>query len=1134
MNPLESFNNKIKIKPEVGEQKHFKVVIHQVKIVKKIDADFDRNAFFDRMREKKLDIVVAKPESIRNEVERNEVERNKRSEVGRVTIGRSEAERSEVGRVTIGRSEVERNKRNEMSKMSKTTTARTKLIIVEPTGLFLKLMSDEIEESSVDKKRRTKPTIKGTAILSPELAEYFDDSSLKQRLPPKSPSVLVKAPAYYLNNREIFINFINTLFKPYHDELKQNKDAISCDTIGLSNGDFSLLTHQKLVRDYMNLYTPYRGLLLYHGLGSGKTCTSIAIAEGMKHHKKVIVLTPASLRMNYMEELKKCGDLIYKKNQYWEWISATSHPEMIEPIAKILNISKESIRKRRGAWFVNVKKKSNYSEMSNDEKKTLDAQLNEMIDSKYTFIHYNGIRTKRLGELTNDFTTNLFDNAVVIVDEAHNLISRIVNKIKKEKDIDEDEQGEKAHAPKHLASKLYEYLLSAKNAKIVLLTGTPVINYPNEFGILFNILRGYIKTWKITLDVKTKSKVDKESLYKLLMVEKSLDYLEYSPASSVLTLTRNPFGFKNKIKKESGYKGITNEKKDVKGDEVLHIDNSFISDEEFIAGIKKLLGKHEIKITKVVATNKKALPDDFELFSGHYIDANSNTLKNADSLKRRIIGLSSFFKSAQESLLPRYDELPGKDYHIVETEMSDAQFKLYEAARAEERKTEKPPSKKGGNSDLYKEQMSTYRIFSRLFCNYAMPDRPKPAKAIVEIQTETKKLERNLDLNNDREGEVEGDEILETVGDVDYKVRVEQKLEEIRENPGEFLSKDALQTHSPKFLHLLENITDEANVGLHLVYSQFRTLEGVGLFSLVLEANGFARFKIKKTQDSWILDIAEEDLMKPKYALYTGTETAEEKEIIRNIYNGDWNYVPSAIVAELTKKSQNNNLGEICKILMITSSGSEGINLRNTRFVHIMEPYWHPVRSEQVIGRARRICSHKNLPAELQTVEVFVYLMKFSEKQLASNDAIELKRKDLGKTGLIKGKPITSDQYLFEISEIKSKLTKQLTTAIKESAFDCSIYSGANCMNFADPAIDKFAFVPDFRDQPSDITTKINKVAVEWKGEIVPINGTDYVSRRMSKNLLNIYDLESYKQGNPRMVGTLEIDADGNVRFVTL
>jgi hypothetical protein len=39
----------------------------------------------------------------------------------------------------------------------------------------------------------------------------------------------------------------------------------------------------------LNLYTPYRGLLSYHGLGSGKTCTSIGIAEGMKTDKSVVL-----------------------------------------------------------------------------------------------------------------------------------------------------------------------------------------------------------------------------------------------------------------------------------------------------------------------------------------------------------------------------------------------------------------------------------------------------------------------------------------------------------------------------------------------------------------------------------------------------------------------------------------------------------------------------------------------------------------------------------------------------------------------------------------------------------------------------------------------------------------------------
>ena len=172
-----------------------------------------------------------------------------------------------------------------------------------------------------EEKRRTKKAEKGIAVLGPETAIQFGDTPIEKRLPKKQPPVIIRVPSYYMNDREIFVNFINSLFEPYKREFEQNKENISCDTIGKTNEKLSLLTHQKIVRDYMNLYTPYRGLLLYHGLGSGKTCSSIAIAEGMKDAKKIIVMTPASLRSNYMSELKKCGDSIYKKNQYWEWIS---------------------------------------------------------------------------------------------------------------------------------------------------------------------------------------------------------------------------------------------------------------------------------------------------------------------------------------------------------------------------------------------------------------------------------------------------------------------------------------------------------------------------------------------------------------------------------------------------------------------------------------------------------------------------------------------------------------------------------------------------------------------------------------------------------------------------------------------
>ena len=94
--------------------------------------------------------------------------------------------------------------------------------------------------------------------------------------------------------------------------------------------------------------------------------------------------------------------------------------------------------------------------------------------------------------------------------------------------------------------------------------------------------------------------------------------------------------------------------------------------------------------------------------------------------------------------------------------------------------------------------------------------------------------------------------------------------------------------------------------GLHLVYSQFRTAEGIGIFSLVLEKNGFARFRIKKnSMGFWDVDIPDIDEGKPTYALYTGTETVEEKEILRHIYNGEWDQIPESIGNVLKLKYHN-------------------------------------------------------------------------------------------------------------------------------------------------------------------------------------------------------------------------------------
>mgnify|MGYP006246799565 FL=1 len=96
--------------------------------------------------------------------------------------------------------------------------------------------------------------------------------------------------------------------------------------------------------------------------------------------------------------------------------------------------------------------------------------------------------------------------------------------------------------------------------------------------------------------------------------------------------------------------------------------------------------------------------------------------------------------------------------------------------------------------------------------------------------------------------------------DATYNERIQGAIKYLKEHENEVFSRESLEIYSPKFLHILENITDKEHVGLHLLYSQFRTLEGIGLFKMVLDYNGYTQFKIKKASDGvWHLDIAEED-----------------------------------------------------------------------------------------------------------------------------------------------------------------------------------------------------------------------------------------------------------------------------------
>lgn len=1058
------------------------------------------------------------------------------------------------------------------------------------------------------KKRPKKPKESESVVLSvPAESIIYQDQSLGERLKAKSPNVLIKAPAYYLNNREMFVNFITQIFQPYKQEIEDEGSKITCDNLKQKKSkDFSLMTHQKLVRDYMNLYTPYRGILLFHGLGAGKTCGSIAIAEGMKNDKQVFVLTPASLKTNYIEELKVCGDPLYKKNQYWEKINPEGNRHLAQAVSEILNLDFDDVY-ATGAWFVNVNKSPNFDKLDPEQQKEIDKQLRIMIEKKYHFISYNGIRQARLNAMIQNSkekqgTPNPFDNSVIIIDEAHNFVSRIVNKIKRKRTNQSFEEMP-------LSLQLYELILSANNARVVFLTGTPMINYPNEIAILYNMLRGYIKTFTFTLDTteSSVSKINQNAIKNILDKNKILDYIEYKSSTKQLVVTRNPFGFVNRKKKKKdvvNYAGVSNNQ------QYLRDDNFFKKK------IITMLKQENIRIIgDVIITNYKALPDTFDDFIQFFVDPVNSQLKEVDIFKRRILGLTSYFRSASESLLPRYEETP-QYLHIEKIDMSQYQIGIYESARTAERNEEKrnaKKSKRNANLGIYADTTSTYRIFSRAFCNFVFPNeldeeeeimikRPMPREGTtiedaISSKNKKKKSEskgetvdknqgpvteeifdalpieqqlQNIDGLNQREDVDKIKKIEKQQTDTSYRDRIEKALKLLFKNRRKYLTPKALEIYSPKFLKVLQNITSPNNPGLHLIYSQFRTIEGIGVLSLILEANGFRKFTIKKINGIWdIPPMTPEDAGKPTFALYTGTETSEEKEIIRNIFNSDWKKLPSTLATKLKQMNNNNNMGEIIKILMITSSGSEGITLKNTRFVHIIEPYWHPVRTDQVIGRARRICSHQDLPEQYKTVEVFIYLMTFKNEHLYGikdpntnerskpivSDSTKLSKGDRSKED--KEKIFTSDETLYEISMRKKRISNSILKAIKETSIDCSVYSTANaregiaCYSFGSPSSETFTGGPSFSSQEKQSVRKANIKKKVWKGYALTLPepyGKVVIKRtiqnpknKLEKNVGEIYTLASYKAAqknpnlNPTLIGNTQINPNnGKFEFIPI
>ncbi|MHA2333069.1 MAG: helicase-related protein [Candidatus Hodarchaeales archaeon] len=99
------------------------------------------------------------------------------------------------------------------------------------------------------------------------------------------------------------------------------------------------------------------------------------------------------------------------------------------------------------------------------------------------------------------------------------------------------------------------------------------------------------------------------------------------------------------------------------------------------------------------------------------------------------------------------------------------------------------------------------------------------------------------------------------------------------------------------------------------------------------------------------------------------------------------------------------------KALLVSSAGGEGLDLKGTRQVQVLEPHWNEEKVKQVIGRAIRHKSHANLPAKERKVHVEKY--------------------DTYPKGLLGGKKLSVEDWLYDMSDQKERLNNQLLDLIQ-------------------------------------------------------------------------------------------------------
>ena len=661
----------------------------------------------------------------------------------------------------------------------------------------------------------------------------------------------------------------------------------------LCDAEFELSPHQQFVRNFLSFQTPYNSLLLYHGLGSGKTCSAIGVAEEMRDYlnqlginQRIIVVASPNVQENF----------------------------------KIQLFDETKLKLVDGLWSIKsctgnkLLREINPLNMKGLTREKVISQIKHLINSSYLFLGYTEFAhfiekksdvgsslVKNKEEIIKNKLRQSFNNRLIIIDEVHNIRITDDNKAKR------------------VAQELFKLVKNVDNLRLLFLSATPLYNNYKEIVWLINIMN--LNDKRSEIDIKDvfdyygnfRTNEAGVEIGKELLQRKATGYISFVRGD-------NPYTFPYRISPKEFAPTKT-----LQDREYPQIQ---LNGKAIIQGLKYL----SLYITNL---------GEYQTLGYNYIIDN---LIVKDSLPKDIGSNVQYINALGYIELQR----PLEALNIVY------------------------PNLKFSN-DLAQDE---------------------------ELTTDTKELVGKNGLDNIM--------IYKQSLTPPSKTDFEYKTEILSEY-GRIFSQNEIQKYSGKIKEICNSILNSE--GIILIYSLY--LDG-GLvpIALALEEMGITRHGTVKS------------LFKsppvPNLDLNTYTNTNARDSIPAKyiMITGNKMLSPNNVV-DLKSATQASNVnGSKVKVILISQAGAEGLDFKFIRQVHVLEPWYNLSRIEQIIGRAVRNCSHKDLPFEKRNVEIFLYGSRLANEEKEA-----------------------ADLYVYRLAELKAVQIGHVNRVLKEIAVDCLLNS---------------------------------------------------------------------------------------------